>query len=79
MMPWLYQLQQRSGEGIIFASLLIAAVPAFVIFSFCQNIIMRGIVLRSRSRLPVGQGRFAAFRFCFGLVTSDQRVDHLTR
>ena len=45
LMPWLYQLQQRSGEGIIFASLLIAAVPTFVIFSFCQNIIMRGIVV----------------------------------
>ncbi|NKB72849.1 MAG: ABC transporter permease subunit [Candidatus Latescibacteria bacterium] len=45
LMPWLYQLQQRSGEGVIFASLLVAAIPTFVIFVFAQNIIMRGIVV----------------------------------
>ena len=45
LMPWLYQLQQRSGEGVIFASLIVAAVPTFAIFVFCQNVIMRGIVV----------------------------------
>jgi len=45
LMPWLYQLQQRSGEGVVFASLLIASVPTFLVFAFCQNIIMRGIVV----------------------------------
>ena len=45
LMPWLYQLQQRSSSGIIFASLLLAAIPTFIIFSFCQNIIIRGIVV----------------------------------
>ncbi len=45
IMPWLYQLQQRSSQGVIFASLLIAAVPTFFIFSICQNVIMRGIVV----------------------------------
>jgi multiple sugar transport system permease protein len=45
LMPWLYQLQQRSGQGVIFASLLIAAIPTFIVFSLCQNIIMRGIVI----------------------------------
>ncbi len=45
LMPWLYQLQQRSGQGVIFASLLIAAIPTFLVFAFCQNIIMRGIVV----------------------------------
>ncbi|NQU44590.1 ABC transporter permease subunit [bacterium] len=45
LMPWLYQLQQRSGTGIIFASLIIAAIPTFVVFAFCQNVIMRGIVV----------------------------------
>ena len=45
IMPWLYQLQQRSGEGVVFASLLVASVPTFLIFAFCQNIIMRGIVV----------------------------------
>lgn len=45
LMPWLYQLQQRSGQGVIFASLLIAAIPTFMIFALCQNVIMRGIVV----------------------------------
>jgi multiple sugar transport system permease protein len=27
------------------ASLLIAAVPTFLVFAFCQNVIMRGIVV----------------------------------
>ena len=45
LMPWLYQLQQHSGQGVVFASLLIAAIPTFVIFALCQNIIMRGIVV----------------------------------
>lgn len=45
LMPWLYQLQQRSGEGVIFASLLIAAIPTFLIFVLCQKVIMRGIVV----------------------------------
>jgi len=45
LMPWLYQLGQRSGEGVVFASLLVAALPTFLVFAFCQNIIMRGIVV----------------------------------
>lgn len=45
LMPWLYQLQQRSGQGIVFASLVIAAIPTFFVFSLCQNVIMRGIVV----------------------------------
>lgn len=45
IMPWLYQLQQTSGQGVIFASLLIAAIPTFLVFSFCQNLIIRGIVV----------------------------------
>jgi ABC-type glycerol-3-phosphate transport system permease component len=45
IMVWLYQLQQRSGEGVVFASLLIAAVPTLVVFLFAQKIIMRGIAV----------------------------------
>lgn len=45
LMPWLYQLQQYSGSGIMYASILIAAVPTLIIFAFCQNIIIRGIVV----------------------------------
>ena len=45
IMPWLYQLQTNSCTGVIFASLIIAAIPTFLVFTFCQNIIMRGIVV----------------------------------
>jgi len=45
LMPWLYQLQNSSCTGIVLSSLIIAAVPTFIIFTFCQNIIMRGIIL----------------------------------
>ena len=45
LMVWLYQLQQRSGQGVVYASLLIASIPTFIIFLFCQNIIMRGIIV----------------------------------
>jgi multiple sugar transport system permease protein len=45
LMVWMYQLQQRSGQGVVFASLLIAAIPTFLIFAFCQKIIMRGIIV----------------------------------
>jgi multiple sugar transport system permease protein len=47
LMVWLYQLTTRSGDGVMYAALLIAAIPTFLIFAFCQNIIMRGIVVPS--------------------------------
>jgi len=45
LMPMLYQLQQRSHQGVVFASLLVASLPTFLVFLFAQNVIMRGIVV----------------------------------
>ena len=45
LMVWLYQLQQFSSQGVVFASLIIAAVPTLLIFILCQNVIIRGIVV----------------------------------
>ncbi|HAI14797.1 MAG TPA: hypothetical protein DCM28_24030 [Phycisphaerales bacterium] len=45
LMVWLYQLQSQSTQGVVFASLMIAAIPTFFVFVFAQNIIMRGIVV----------------------------------
>ncbi len=45
IMVYLYQLQQQYSQPVVFASLLIAAVPTLLVFGFCQNIIMRGIVV----------------------------------
>jgi len=45
IMPWLYQLQNTSGQGVVFASLIIASIPTMLVFIFCQKVIMRGIVV----------------------------------
>ncbi len=47
LMVWLYQLQQRSGQAVVYASLIIAAIPTLLVFLLCQNVIMRGIVVPS--------------------------------
>jgi multiple sugar transport system permease protein len=45
LMVWLYQLQQRSGPGVVQASLLIAALPTLAVFLACQRVLLRGIVV----------------------------------
>ena len=45
MMVYLYQLQQRAGPAVGFAALVVAAVPTLLVFIFCQNIIIKGIVV----------------------------------
>lgn len=47
LMVWVYQLRQEAGPGIVYASLLITAVPTLVVYLFAQNIILRGIVVPS--------------------------------
>lgn len=45
LMVWLFQLQSQADPYVVNASIVIAAVPTFLIFLFCQNLIMRGIVV----------------------------------
>ncbi len=45
IMVWLFQLQTQVHPTVVYASLVIAAVPTFLVFLFCQNLIMRGIVV----------------------------------
>ena len=45
LMVWIYQLQQNSHQGAVYASLILAAIPPFTIFLLAQNVIMRGIVV----------------------------------
>lgn len=45
LMVWLYQLQERSGQAVMYASLLVAAIPTFAVFILCQKVILRGIVV----------------------------------
>ncbi len=43
---WLYQMQQYNvHQSVIFAALLVASMPTFVVFILCQRIIIRGIVI----------------------------------
>ena len=45
LMVWLFQLQTQSHAAVVYAALVIAAIPTFVVFVLCQNIIIRGIVV----------------------------------
>ncbi|MBI3990902.1 MAG: ABC transporter permease subunit [Candidatus Omnitrophica bacterium] len=45
IMVWLYQFQQWAPQFVIFAALVIAAIPTLLAFIFCQNIIMKGVIL----------------------------------
>jgi len=45
LMVWLYQLQQSSGQAVMYASLVVAAIPTLCVFLFCQRLILRGIVV----------------------------------
>jgi len=47
IMVYVYQLQQNAGSAVVYTSLIITAVPTLLIFIFCQNIILRGIVVPS--------------------------------
>ena len=45
LMVWIFQLQSQAHPGVVYASLVIAAIPTLLIFTLCQNIIIRGIVV----------------------------------
>jgi len=45
MMVHIYQLQGTSSQSVAFAALVVAAIPMLLVFIFCQNIIIRGIVV----------------------------------
>lgn len=45
LMVYIYQLQQNYNPPVVFAALVIAAIPTLVVFVLCQNVIMRGIVV----------------------------------
>lgn len=47
LMVWIYQLQQGAGQGIVYASVLLTAIPTLVVYLCTQNIIMRGIIVPS--------------------------------
>jgi len=47
IMVYIYQLQNTAAAPVVYASLIITAIPMLLMFIFCQNIILRGIVVPS--------------------------------
>lgn len=47
IMVHLFNIQQWNPAPIAMAALVIAAVPTFLVFLFCQNVILRGIIIPS--------------------------------
>ncbi|NQU76180.1 MAG: carbohydrate ABC transporter permease [Planctomycetes bacterium] len=45
LMVFLYEFQQTHSVPVVMASLVISAMPTLLVFVFCQNIILRGIVI----------------------------------
>jgi len=45
LMVWLYQMQIGSAQPVIYAALVLAALPTLLVFVFAQNTIMKGIVI----------------------------------
>ncbi len=47
IMVYIYQLQQTVDAPVVYASLLVTAIPTLLVFVFCQDIILKGIVVPS--------------------------------
>ncbi|NLB94965.1 MAG: ABC transporter permease subunit [Armatimonadetes bacterium] len=45
LMVWLSQMQQWAPTFVMFAALVLAAIPTLFVFILCQNVIMRGIII----------------------------------
>lgn len=45
VMVYIYQLRQMVDQPVVFASLIVTAIPTLLVFVFCQNIILRGIIV----------------------------------
>lgn len=47
IMVYVYQLQNAAPAPVVYASLIITAVPTLMVFVLCQNLILRGMVVPS--------------------------------
>lgn len=47
IMVYVYQLRATVDPPVVYASLILTALPTLLVFIFCQNIILRGIVVPS--------------------------------
>lgn len=47
LMVWLYQMQIWAPQFLVYAALVLTAIPTLTVFVLCQNVIMRGIIVPS--------------------------------
>ncbi len=47
LMVWLYQMQIWAPQFLVYAALVLTAIPTLTVFILCQNVIMRGIIVPS--------------------------------
>ena len=45
LMVWIFQLQSEAHQAVVYASLVMGAVPTLLVFVLCQGVIMRGIIV----------------------------------
>jgi multiple sugar transport system permease protein len=45
LMVWLQQMGAWAPQSMIFAALVLFAIPTLLVFIFAQNVIMRGIII----------------------------------
>ena len=45
LMVWIFQLQGQSHQSVVYASLVLAAIPVLFVFIICQGFIIKGIVV----------------------------------
>lgn len=45
LMVWLQQMQTWAPQSMIFAALVLAAIPTLLVFILAQNVIMRGVII----------------------------------
>lgn len=45
LMVWLFQMQTWAPQFLVYSGLVLAAIPTLLVFIFCQNIIMRGVII----------------------------------
>ena len=47
IMVYIYEMRQGAATPVVYASLIITAIPTLLVFITCQNIILRGLVVPS--------------------------------
>jgi len=45
LMVWLQQMGSWAPQSMVYAALVLAAIPTLIVFIFAQDVIMRGVII----------------------------------